>query len=206
MKTALLHIVLVGMLAVSPAFAQDSLDGDVPRGVASLVAELRELGWPEAEIAELRAEIPDSEAQAFEDAPAEVVALALAFVRERSNDTGAAERAGLALELAEVASAMAATGFTRLEIGRAALEGTRDALAERDVSGAGGPADRVPAGEAIRERVVSRIRDQVRAIAGGRGPDVVRTILDRLDRPRGTPAPVTGTPDVPGGGPGGPDL
>jgi hypothetical protein len=152
---------------------------DRPAFVDELLELLAEEGWTAEEVAALASSAEPMNWNEVEEADPEVVALALSYYRdEGGEETEPGDAALIAHELALTAIAMEQSGFDAVQVARATLEGTRDALAER---GTGEPDGGNPeAGLAIRDRVVSRVREQVREIANGRGPDVARDVLRRI--------------------------
>jgi hypothetical protein len=179
----------------------------VPPQVERLVRELQERGWSASQLDEFATEASALDWDATASADPEVVALALEYFREQGGDVSGAHSALMARELAGVAAVMHETGFSSLEIGRAALEGTRDAVLDAARAGSDpGRVDGRALGDQLRERVVSRIRDQVRIVVAGRGARVARDVMNRLesipefggfgDEPPATPPGVPGGPDL----------
>ena len=188
--------VLAVVLALTPSLA---VAQEPPSFVAELTALLREAGWNEAEIDDLSAAARDLSWDAAAGARPEVVALVLEYARESDREgTVGMECARLALEIALASTAMRQAGYDEIDIARAALEGTRDALAEirtwREAGRIGNP------GHIVRERVLAAVRTHIRTDLAGRGRERAQRALRALDDlPGGTiPAdPDTGAPGPP---------
>lgn len=180
MRRKRLAVFLVATLLVSSfAVAQES--GDRPAFVDELLDLLAEEGWTAEEVAALASSAAPMDWSEVDEADPdpEVVALALAYYRDQSGEESEpGDAAVLAHELALTAIAMERSGFDAVQVARATLEGTRDGLAGQAESGA--EAEGPEAGLEIRNRVISRVREQMREIANGRGPDVAREVLNRI--------------------------
>lgn len=194
-RKRLVVLLVASLLVAGVAVAQEA--DDRPAFVDELLALLAEEGWTADEVAALTSSATPIDWSDVDEADPETVALALSYYRERGGDESEpGDAAVLAHELALTAIAMEQSGFDAVQVARATLEGTRDALADRAESGT--EADRPDAGLEIRDRVISRVREQVREIANGRGPDVAREVMNRIgqmsevgpvpfDIPAGTP-------------------
>jgi hypothetical protein len=198
MRLPALATILLAAIAVT-GFTQDASDD---RSFVSELSEtLREQDWTEAEVDELVGAAEALDWPNTTGVGVEVVSLALSFYRNREADAfSPGEAALLASELANVAAAMQESGFRPVEIGRATVEGTRDALA----GAMGRPDAPAPAGvtgEALRKEVLSRVRDQIRVVASGRGPDIARRMMRQIDDLVGGPGSPDGIPQGPAGAP-----
>jgi hypothetical protein len=186
--------VLAAILALTPSLA-------VAQESASFVDELTEVlrgeGWSEADIDELSAAARDLNWDAAAGARPEVVALVLEYARESDREgTVGLERALLALEIALASNAMRQAGYDEIDIARAALEGTRDALAEirtwREAGRIGNP------GHIVRERVLAAVRTHIRTDLAGRGRERAQRALRALDDLPGGTIPADPGPVAPG--------
>ncbi len=135
--------------------------------VDQLTGLLHEQEWPEVQVAALRLSAEVAEWPAGTATDAQAVALALSYYRrEHDGQTEPGEIVLLARELAHAAVLMRQTGMRPAQIGRAAVDGIRDALGEsRGVADQPGGV-----GAAVREHVLARVADQARDAAAGRGP------------------------------------
>lgn len=187
-------IVLSLLVVSSLAVAQDGQDGQESEEalafVSRLAGELREQGWSSEALEELVAAATQLGWQGTEQAPAEVVALALSYSSEAEDEISGLEQAQLALELAQTAIAMQDAGLDERRVAVAALEGTRSMLAQIQQWQRGEGSEEF--GLRIRSTVREAVLAQVRASAGERIPERARAALrDRFGE---------GFPGEPGGG------
>ena len=156
MKRTMCILMLISMIAIPAVFSQDS---DEPAFVTELVNELRDRGWSEEAVGNIREYAMELNWEGVSVSEPGVVALALELESNEDSDLSGLEKAQLALTLAETATQMEAAGFDERKVAAVTLHSTRNMLSViEEFKTSDGDSN---LGEQIRNEIAFTVRNQL---------------------------------------------